>query len=165
MHSDEANKKTLLVTSSTVRVHCQKMQIYWIEIHKHTLNWTPCNFIQKSYLSENNENTNTNFSPRMGKFFWYSRSIEWYMPVSIKTYFGNMKLILRDQDEKALCEEGKWKYFGDQNSYWLKIESSFEIFWCQKDCEDVYWPCINHCGEEDCFVQCGNELGACKLSK
>ena len=38
MHSDEANKKTSLVTSSTVRVRCHKMQIYWIEIHKHTLN-------------------------------------------------------------------------------------------------------------------------------
>ena len=48
MHSDEANKKALLFTSSTVRVHCHKMQIYWIHIHKYALNWTPCDFIERT---------------------------------------------------------------------------------------------------------------------
>ena len=50
----------------------------------------------------------------------------------------------------------------------MNIDGPFEIFLCKKDCDADYQPCLNHCGGplvEDCYLQCGNELGACKLSK
>ena len=43
--------------------------------------------------------------------------------------------------------------------------SIFFIFGCKKECSDGHLPCLNHCNDEICYLECANELNECKTSE
>ena len=53
----------------------------------------------------------------------------------------------------------------DTNLYSLQMRTFLSFSGVKKDCDADFQPCLDHCGVDDCYLQCGNELGACKLSK